>query len=129
LVARIITEIAHSRTGIDIHPAARIGRNFFIDHGTGVVIGETAIIGARVRLYQGVTLGGDPDVTNAEAARGEPRHPIIEDDVAIFAGTSILGRVTIGARSRIGSNVRLTRSIPADSHVGPADPVISSLSA
>jgi serine O-acetyltransferase len=128
LVARIITEIAHSRTGIDIHPAAKIGRNFFIDHGTGVVIGETTIIGARVRLYQGVTLGGDPDLAHAETARGAPRHPIIEDDVTILAGTSIFGRVTIEARSRVGSNLRLSRDIPADSLVEPAEPNVRAIS-
>ncbi|WP_231734861.1 serine O-acetyltransferase [Sphingomonas sp. CCH9-E2] len=107
LVARVIAEVAHSATGIDIHPGATIGRSFFIDHGTGFVIGETARIGDRVRIYQGVTLGGEPRA--AGAARGadvkERRHPTIEDDVVIFAGAMLLGPITIGARSQIGANV------------------------
>ena len=119
LIARLISDIAHSSTGIDIHPAADIGSHFFIDHGTGVVIGETSIIGNRVRLYQAVTLGakrfteGEPGVL----IKGEPRHPIVEDDVVIYAGATILGRVTIGQASIIGGNVWLTQSVPAQSHV------------
>jgi serine O-acetyltransferase len=119
LVARIIAEIAHSETGIDIHPGARIGPSFFIDHGTGVVIGETAVIGERVRLYQAVTLGArrvriGEDGTGAGS---QPRHPVLEDEVVIYAGATLLGPITIGARSVIGGNVWLTRSVPADSHV------------
>jgi len=122
LVARIISEIANSRTGIDIHPGASIGESFFIDHGTGVVIGETAIIGKRVRLYQAVTLGARSFPTDADGAlrRGLARHPIVEDDVVIYAGATILGRVTIGRRSTIGGNVWLTSSVPPGSVVSQA---------
>ncbi len=122
LVARIISEIAHSRTGIDIHPGATIGRSFFIDHGTGVVIGETAIVGDRVRLYQGVTLGARsfPADERGALAKALPRHPIIEDDVVIYAGATILGRIIIGSRSVIGGNVWLTDSVPANSNVRQA---------
>lgn len=115
LVARLIAEIAHGKTGIDIHPAARIGREFFIDHGTGVVIGETAIIGDRVRLYQGVTLGGDPDLFDDKT--GVPRHPIIEDDVVIHANASIVGRVTVGARSIVAGNLWLRQDVPPGTRV------------
>jgi serine O-acetyltransferase len=121
IVARVIAEIAHERTGIDIHPGATIGRSFFIDHGTGVVIGETAIIGDRVRLYQGVTLGGDPDV---EGRHDVPRHPILGDDVIVHANASIIGRVTIGAGSRIGGNLWLRSDVPAGSFVEAPQPVI-----
>lgn len=119
MVARIIAEIAHSRTGIDIHPGAQIGDYFFIDHGTGVVIGETAIIGAHVRLYQGVTLGARsfPRDENGHILREEARHPVLEDHVVIYAGATILGRVTIGRGSEIGGNVWLTHDIPAYSRV------------
>ncbi|WP_340265202.1 serine O-acetyltransferase EpsC [Sphingobium mellinum] len=122
LVARIISEIAHSRTGIDIHPGARVGRSFFIDHGTGVVIGETAIVGDRVRLYQGVTLGARSFPADEKGAleKALPRHPIIEDEVVIYAGATILGRIIIGSRSIIGGNVWLTDSVPADSNVRQA---------
>ncbi|WP_395398122.1 serine O-acetyltransferase EpsC [Novosphingobium sp. BL-8A] len=119
LVARILTEIAHGTTGIDIHPAAQIGRGFFIDHGTGVVIGETAVVGDHVRIYQGVTLGAKayaPDGSVA-AAKASPRHPIVEDDVVIYAGATILGRVTIGKGSEIGGNVWLTHGVPPYSMV------------
>lgn len=122
LVARIIAEKAHSATGIDIHPGATIGDGFFIDHGTGVVIGETAIIGNRVRLYQAVTLGAvrfSEDETGS-LKKGEPRHPIVEDDVVIYAGATILGRITIGKGSVIGGNVWLTRSLPANSQISQA---------
>jgi serine O-acetyltransferase len=117
IVARLISEIANERTGIDIHPGATIGESFFIDHGTGVVIGETAIIGARVRLYQHVTLGAR---SPAGAARDDvrerhARHPIVGDDVVIYAGATILGRVTIGARTTIGGNVWLLSDVPEDS--------------
>jgi len=122
MVARMFSEIAHSETGIDIHPGATVGARFFIDHGTGVVIGETAVIGERVRLYQAVTLGArsfavGPD---GELQKGNARHPIVEDDVVIYAGATILGRVTIGRGSVIGGNVWLTRSVPPGSHVTQA---------
>lgn len=122
LLARVVAETAHSSTGIDIHPGARIGRSFFIDHGTGVVIGETAIIGDRVRIYQGVTLGARnlPKDAQGVLVKGRERHPIIEDDVVIYAGATILGRVTIGQGSVIGGNVWLTRSLPPNSHVTQA---------
>lgn len=119
ILARIIAELAHSSTGIDIHPGADIGGNFFIDHGTGVVIGETAIIGERVRLYQAVTLGAKRLPADASGAliKGEARHPIVEDDVVVYAGATILGRVTVGRGSVIGGNVWLTHSVPAGSRV------------
>ena len=119
LIARLISDIAHSSTGIDIHPAAEIGSHFFIDHGTGVVIGETSIIGTQVRLYQAVTLGAKrfSEGEHGVLIKGEPRHPIVEDDVVIYAGATILGRVTIGKGSVIGGNVWLTQSVPAHSHV------------
>jgi serine O-acetyltransferase len=119
LIARIISEIAHSRTGIDIHPGAQVGDSFFIDHGTGVVIGETAIIGDRVRIYQGVTLGAKSFPTDETGwlVKSIPRHPIIEDDVVIYAGATILGRVLIGRGSEIGGNVWLTHDVPPCSRV------------
>jgi serine O-acetyltransferase len=122
LLARIIAEIAHSGTGIDIHPGAEIGGSFFIDHGTGVVIGETALIGQRVRLYQAVTLGAKtfPAADDGTLIKGNVRHPIVEDDVVIYAGATILGRVTIGRGSTIGGNVWLTRDVPPGSHVTQA---------
>lgn len=122
LIARIISEIAHSATGIDIHPGATIGNGFFIDHGTGVVIGETAIIGRHVRLYQAVTLGAKRFPTNAQGhlIKGDARHPIVEDDVVIYAGATILGRITIGAHSVIGGNVWLTKSVPPNSNITQA---------
>ena len=106
------------QTGIDIHPAADIGGHFFIDHGTGVVIGETTIIGQRVRLYQAVTLGAKrfPEDENG-LIKGNARHPIVEDDVVIYAGATILGRITIGKGSIIGGNVWLTQSVPPGSNV------------
>jgi serine O-acetyltransferase len=119
LLPRIMTEHAHSTTGIDIHPGARIGERFVIDHGTGVVIGETTVIGKNVRIYQGVTLGAlslPKDAGNQ--FRGKKRHPTIEDDVIIYSGTTILGGNTvIGARSVIGGNVWLTESVPPDTSV------------
>jgi serine O-acetyltransferase len=119
VIPRIISENAHSITGIDIHPGAKIGRRFFIDHGTGVVIGETAVIGERVRIYQGVTLGAKsfPLDEKGNPIKGIDRHPIIEDDVVIYAGATILGRITVGARSVIGGNVWLTNSVPPDSSI------------
>jgi len=121
-LARLAADIAHTLTGIDIHPAARIGASFFIDHGTGVVIGETAIIGQRVRLYQAVTLGARRFPTDEHGAlvKGAPRHPIVEDDVVIYAGATILGRITVGAGSTIGGNVWLTQSVPPGSNVSQA---------
>jgi serine O-acetyltransferase len=126
LVGRIIAEIAHSRTGIDIHPGARIGESFFIDHGTGVVIGQTAIIGNRVRIYQAVTLGALSFRTDdrGNIVKDEPRHPIVEDDVTIYAGATVLGRITIGRGSVIGGNVWLTHSVPADSRVRQGKPSV-----
>jgi serine O-acetyltransferase len=123
LLPRIITEHAHSITGIDIHPGARIGERLFIDHGTGVVIGETTIIGNRVRIYQGVTLGARsfPLDEHGHPIKGIPRHPIIEDDVIIYSGATILGRVTIGARSIIGGNVWLTHGVPPDSRISQVE--------
>ena len=122
LVARIIAEISHSATGVDIHPGASIGESFFIDHGTGVVIGGTAVIGDRVRLYQAVTLGAKsfPLDDQGVLVKGEPRHPIVEDDVVIYAGATILGRVTIGQGAQIGGNVWLTRSIAAGTTITQA---------
>lgn len=116
---RIITEYAHSITGIDVHPGAHIGESFFIDHGTGVVIGETTVIGDRVRLYQGVTLGALSLPRDAgELLRNEKRHPTVEDDVIIYSGATILGGNTvIGARSTIGGNVWLTESVPPDTNI------------
>lgn len=123
LLPRMITEHAHSITGVDIHPGAEIGERLFIDHGTGVVVGETAIIGNRVRMYQGVTLGARsfPLDEHGRPIKGIPRHPIIEDDVIIYSGATILGRVTIGARSIIGGNVWLTHSVPPDSRVSQVE--------
>ncbi|HEY0268563.1 MAG TPA: serine O-acetyltransferase EpsC [Methyloradius sp.] len=122
LIARIISEIAHSSTGIDIHPGAQIDERFFIDHGTGVVIGETTIIGKNVRVYQAVTLGAKrfPTDESGVLIKGNERHPIVEDDVVIYAGATILGRITIGHGSAIGGNVWLTHSVPAESNISQA---------
>jgi serine O-acetyltransferase len=122
LLARIVAEIAHSATGIDIHPGAKIGASFFIDHGTGVVIGETAVIGERVRLYQAVTLGAKRFPVGADGVliKGTPRHPVVEDDVVVYSGATILGRVTIGRGSTIGGNVWITRDVPPGSQVTQA---------
>lgn len=122
MIARIIAEIAHSETGIDIHPGATIGAGFFIDHGTGVVIGETTIIGNGVRLYQAVTLGAKRFELDDSGAlkKGEARHPIIEDDVVIYAGATVLGRITVGRGSAIGGNVWLTHSVPPGSNITQA---------
>ncbi len=119
LIPRIIAEMAHSETGIDIHPGAHIGDFFCIDHGTGVVIGETCIIGDHVRLYQGVTLGAKKFALDDEGnpVKNVPRHPIIEDNVVIYSNANILGRITIGRNSVIGGNVWQTRSVPPDSRV------------
>ena len=122
MLARIIAEISHSQTGIDIHPGAEIDESFFIDHGTGVVIGETARIGKRVRLYQAVTLGAKRFETDESGAlvKGKPRHPIIEDDVVIYAGATVLGRITIGRGSSIGGNIWLTYGVPPGSNITQA---------
>ncbi|MBK8482202.1 MAG: serine acetyltransferase [Proteobacteria bacterium] len=124
LLPRMITEHAHSVTGIDIHPGATIGAGFFIDHGTGVVIGETSVIGNGVRIYQGVTLGARsfPLDATGSPVKGIPRHPIIEDGVVIYSGATVLGRVTIGSGSVIGGNVWLTVSVPAGSRITSAPP-------
>jgi serine O-acetyltransferase len=125
LLPRLVSEDAHQRTGIDIHPGAKIGHEFFIDHGTGVVIGETAVVGNHVTLYQGVTLGAKNFPVDASGGliRGIPRHPIVEDDVTIYASATVLGRVTVGRGSVIGGNVWLTHSVPPDSRVSQAEPV------
>jgi len=122
LLARLVAELAHGATGIDIHPGARIGSGFFIDHGTGVVVGETAEIGRNVRLYQAVTLGAKRFVTDDDGhlQKGGARHPVVEDDVVIYAGATILGRVTIGHGSTIGGNVWLTRNVPPGSRITQA---------
>ena len=119
LIPRMITEHAHSLTGIDIHPGARLGESLFIDHGTGVVVGETTIIGDRVKIYQGVTLGAIafPADESGMAIKGRPRHPVVEDDVIIYSGATLLGRITIGRGSVIGGNVWLTESVPPRSRV------------
>ena len=122
LLARIVAELAHSETGIDIHPGAQIGQGFFIDHGTGVVIGETTVIGQRVRVYQAVTLGAKRFPTDAEGhlQKGLQRHPVVQDDVVIYAGATILGRVTLGRGAVIGGNVWLTHDVPAGGNVTQA---------
>ena len=119
LIPRIISEMSHSRTGIDIHPGATIGRNFFIDHGTGVVIGETSIVGDSCRLYQGVTLGAvsfpkNPDGT---LTKGIARHPVLGNHVTVYAGATILGRIFIGDNAVIGGNVWVTHDVPAGAHI------------
>ncbi len=119
IIPRIITEMAHSRTGIDIHPGASIGKGFFIDHGTGVVIGETCVIGNNVRLYQGVTLGAKsfPKDAQGNPVKGLARHPIVEDDVTIYSGATVLGRITVGKGSVIGGNVWVTEDVPPGSRL------------
>ncbi|EJE50917.1 serine acetyltransferase [Acidovorax sp. CF316] len=122
LLARIVAEQAHAQTGIDIHPGAQIGAGFFIDHGTGVVIGETAVIGERVRVYQAVTLGAKrfPTDEDGHLQKGLPRHPVVEDDVVIYAGATVLGRVTLGKGATIGGNVWITHDVPAGGNVTQA---------
>ena len=122
LLARIVAELAHGQTGIDIHPGATIGAGFFIDHGTGIVIGETAVIGERVRVYQAVTLGAKSFPTDARGnpRKGLPRHPVVQDDVVIYAGATVLGRVTLGAGATIGGNVWLTHDVAPGAHVTQA---------
>jgi serine O-acetyltransferase len=122
LLARIISELAHAATGIDIHPGAVIGPSFFIDHGTGVVIGETAVVGQRVRLYQAVTLGARRFPAGADGAllKGLPRHPVVEDDVVIYAGATVLGRITVGRGAVISGNVWLTQDVAPGGRVTQA---------
>ena len=122
LIARTISEMSHSATGIDIHPGATIGQYFFIDHGTGVVIGESCIIGNNVRLYQAVTLGAKRFAVdeNGQLEKGGARHPIVEDDVVVYAGATILGRITIGKGAVIGGNVWLTSDVEAGRSVTQA---------
>lgn len=119
LIPRILTEMAHSETGIDIHPGAQIGEYFTIDHGTGVVIGETCIIGNNVKLYQGVTLGAKsfPLDDEGNPIKGIPRHPILEDDVIVYSNASILGRITIGKGATIGGNIWVTQDVPAGTSI------------
>jgi len=122
LIPRMMTEIAKERTGIDIHPGARIGASFFIDHGTGIVIGETCIIGERVRLYQAVTLGAKKFLVGEDGrlVKGVPRHPVVEDDVVIYAGATVLGRITVGKGSTIGGNVWVTQDVAPGSSLTQA---------
>jgi serine O-acetyltransferase len=119
LIPRIITEMAHSETGIDIHPGAVIGSHFCIDHGTGVVIGETCIIGNNVKLYQGVTLGAKnfPLDQAGRPIKGILRHPILEDDVIVYSNATILGRITIGRGAVVGGNIWVTKDVPAGGHI------------
>lgn len=122
VIPRLMTEFAHSRTGIDIHPGATIGKHFFIDHGTGIVIGETSIIGANVKIYQGVTIGA-LSTRGGQKLSGKKRHPTIEDNVVIYAGASILGGETvIGKNSIIGGNTFITSPVPADTRVSIKNP-------
>ena len=119
LIPRMMTEMAHSETGIDIHPGAEIGRYFTIDHGTGVVIGATCIIGNNVKLYQGVTLGAKsfPLDANGNPIKGIPRHPIIEDDVVIYANATVLGRITIGHGCIVGANTWVMEDMAPETHI------------
>ena len=119
LIPRIITEMAHSETGIDIHPGAQIGHHFTIDHGTGVVIGETCIIGNNIKLYQGVTLGAKsfPLDADEKPIKGIPRHPILEDDVIVYSNATILGRITIGRGAIVGGNIWVTEDVPAGARI------------
>ena len=119
LIPRMLTEMAHSETGIDIHPGAQIGEYFTIDHGTGVVIGETCIIGSNVKLYQGVTLGARsfPLDENGNPIKGIPRHPILEDDVIVYSNATILGRITIGKGAVVGGNIWVTQDVPAGASI------------
>ena len=119
LIPRIITEMAHSETGIDIHPAAKIGSHFTIDHGTGEVIGATSIIGNNVKLYQGVTLGAKsfPLDADGKPIKGIPRHPILEDNVIVYSNATILGRITIGRDATVGGNIWVTENVPAGARI------------
>lgn len=119
MVPRILTEMAHSETGIDIHPGARIGTHFSIDHGTGVVIGETCVIGDRVKLYQGVTLGAKnfPLDHEGKPVKGVERHPILEDDVIVYSNATILGRITVGRGAVVGGNIWVTEDVPPGARI------------
>lgn len=128
-ISRIISELAHSKTGIEIHPGAEIGGSFFIDHGTGVVIGETSKIGIGVRIHHGVTLGAPPSTEHIKPPADRsapilPRHPILEDDVVVYAGATLLGPITIGRNSVIGANVSVTTDVPPGSRVTQAKHVL-----
>ncbi len=127
LIPRVMTEYAHTQTGIDIHPGATIGNRFFIDHGTGVVIGETAVIGNDVKIYQGVTLGAMsfPKDACGRLIKGNKRHPNIDDNCTIYAGATLLGDITVGHDSIIGGNVWLTESVPPYTHIRIAKPELS----
>ena len=127
LIPRIMSEYAHSRVGIDIHPGAEIGTNFFIDHGTGVVIGETSVIGNNVKIFQGVTLGAlsFPKTPDGKIIRDRKRHPTLEDDVTVYAGATVLGDIVIGKGSIIGGNVWLTEGVAPHSLVTISKPVLS----
>jgi serine O-acetyltransferase len=120
----MMSEYAHSRTGIDIHPGAKIGKRFFVDHGTGVVIGETAVIGNNVKMYQGVTLGAVsfPKDEHGQLIRGQKRHPTLEEDVTVYAEATLLGDITIGKGAIIGGNVWIRESVPAGAVVAIAKP-------
>ena len=122
LLARMVAELAHAQTGVDIHPGATIGPGFFIDHGTGVVIGETTVIGARVRIYQAVTLGAKsfPLDADGKPIKGQPRHPVLEDEVVIYAGATVLGRITVGRGASIGGNVWLTHDVAPGTNITQA---------
>jgi serine O-acetyltransferase len=120
LIPRIMSECAHSKTGIDIHPGAKIGRNFFIDHGTGVVVGETSVIGDNVRFYQGVSLIAISIPKKAQSIRGAKRHPTIEDNVTIYAEATLLGNITVGKGSIVGGNVWIGKSVPPGTTVSMA---------
>ena len=124
LIPRMMSEYAHSKTGIDIHPGAKIGEYFFIDHGTGVVIGETAIIGEHVKIYQGVTLGAlsFPKDERGQIIRDKKRHPTLEDDVTVYAEATILGDITIGKEAIIGGNVWIRESVPSGTVVAISKP-------
>ena len=119
LIPRIITEIAHSKTGIDLHPGAQIGEKFFMDHGTGIVVGGTSVIGRGVKIYQGVTLGAKsfPLDKDGNPIKGVPRHPIVEDNVIIYSNATILGRITIGHDSVIGGNTWTMQDVPPNTKV------------
>ena len=126
LIPRMISEYAHERTGIDIHPGAKIGEAFFIDHGTGVVIGETTVIGSGVRLYQGVTLGSAnfPTDSSGKIIRDRKRHPTIEDNVTVYAEATILGDITIGRGSVVGGNVWIMEDVPPNTKVSSGKPEV-----
>ncbi|MDR3320065.1 MAG: serine acetyltransferase [Desulfovibrio sp.] len=124
VIPRMISEMAHAHTGIDIHPGADIGEEFFMDHGTGVVIGETSIIGRNCRLYQGVTLGALSFLKSSDGSliKGIPRHPILEDNVTVYAGATLLGRITIGRGAVVGGNMWITSDVPLNARISQEQP-------